>query len=331
MKILFIGLGSIGQRHLMNSKKIFNKANFFALRKKKHKNIIKETKLIKKASLKKYYGFEELKDYKSALKLKPNLTFICNQSSKHLIDAYNFAKNKSNLFIEKPLGNSEYLYKKLYKEIKKNKLISMIGYQTRFNPITIFTKNILKKNTYGRICSATFKNLSYLPKFHLYENYKDSYAAKKKLGGGALSSLIHEVDLIASFFGLPRKVFNIKNNNGLINIDAEEEFMSLMNFKNRTSRFNLFLHLSLSSFFEERNFTIIFEKATVHADLLKNIIKIVLKKNKKVIKKKFKFSRNDLFLKELSLLKKSITKNRDNFLSITKNDTTQKLYFKLLK
>ena len=32
MKILFLGLGSIGQRHLQNAKKIFNNAKFFSYR-----------------------------------------------------------------------------------------------------------------------------------------------------------------------------------------------------------------------------------------------------------------------------------------------------------
>ena len=38
MKILFLGLGSIGQRHLQNAKKIFNDSEFFALRLKKESN-----------------------------------------------------------------------------------------------------------------------------------------------------------------------------------------------------------------------------------------------------------------------------------------------------
>ena len=331
MKILFIGLGSIGQRHLVNAKKIFKGAKFFALRKTSSKNIIKETKLIKKMSLKKYYNIIELKNYKSALKLKPNLTFVCNPSARHLIDSYNFAKNGSDLFIEKPLGNSNFLYKKLLKEIKKKKLISMIGYQMRFNPIIRYIEKILKDKTYGKVFSADFKNLSYLPKYHTYENYKNSYVAKKKLGGGALASQIHEIDLITNFFGFPEKTFNSRINSKLIDIEAEEEFSSLMIFKDKNHKFNLSLRISLSNFLEERCFKIFLEKATISADLIKNRIEIKLNNKNKLIKKKFNFNRNDLFNEELKLLKKSIIHRRNNFLSLANNYLTQKLYFKLLK
>ena len=146
MKILFLGLGSIGQRHLQNAKKIFNDSEFFALRLKKKNLIIKNTKIKKKANLEKYYKIKVVYDYKSALKIEPNLTFICNPSSMHLMDAIRFAKIKSHLFIEKPLGRSKKQEKKLSNILKKNKLISMVGYQSRHHPLIIKIKNILKKH-----------------------------------------------------------------------------------------------------------------------------------------------------------------------------------------
>ena len=48
MKILVIGLGSIGQRHLQNLKKIYSKANFFALRFSNKNLIIKNVQVVKK-------------------------------------------------------------------------------------------------------------------------------------------------------------------------------------------------------------------------------------------------------------------------------------------
>ena len=55
MKILFLGLGSIGQRHLVNAKKIFLGSQYYALRIKKKNLIIQEAKLVKKTSIEKYY------------------------------------------------------------------------------------------------------------------------------------------------------------------------------------------------------------------------------------------------------------------------------------
>ena len=58
MKILFIGLGSIGQRHLINAKKIFKNAKFYALRIKNKNLIIKDAKLRKKGLLGDYYNIQ---------------------------------------------------------------------------------------------------------------------------------------------------------------------------------------------------------------------------------------------------------------------------------
>ena len=109
-----------------------------------------------------------------------------------------------------------------------------------------YIEKILKDKTYGKVFSADFKNLSYLPKYHTYENYKNSYVAKKKLGGGALASQIHEIDLITNFFGFPEKTFNSRINSKLIDIEAEEEFSSLMIFKDKNHKFNLSLRISLT-------------------------------------------------------------------------------------
>ena len=52
MKILFLGLGSIGQRHLQNAKKIFNNAKFFSYRKKNKDLIIRNSETKKKKFIK---------------------------------------------------------------------------------------------------------------------------------------------------------------------------------------------------------------------------------------------------------------------------------------
>ena len=119
MKIMFVGLGSIGQRHLQNAKKIFKNANFFALRVKNFNRIIKDTKLVKRDKLNNYYKIKEIYSFKDAKKIKPDLTFICNPSSFHLDDAIRFAEIGSHLFIEKPLGANKKKNKKIKRYFEK--------------------------------------------------------------------------------------------------------------------------------------------------------------------------------------------------------------------
>ena len=56
-----------------------------------------------------------------------------------------------------------------------------VGFQNKFNPIIKYLKNEIKKR-YKDIIRVNFFNGESIIKFHEYENYKVSYAAKKKLG-----------------------------------------------------------------------------------------------------------------------------------------------------
>jgi len=330
MKILFLGLGSVGQRHLINAKKIFKGSSFFALRVQNHKKIIKNTKLIKYSSLDKYYKIKSLYKFSEAINLKPDLTFICNPSSKHLTDAIKFANIGSNLFIEKPLGRSKILEKKLIKVVKKKKLITMVGYQSRFNPIIKKLKKIIVKKTFGKIIYGNFNFLTFLPNHHKYENYKRSYAANRTLGGGVIDSLIHEIDIIAFLFGLPTKHFSIKSNLNILKIDCDENFSSLMKFKIRKNDFNIFLRLSFTQNKGERKISILFEKALLKICLIRNTIEIHSNKNKMLKSIKFRLNQNKLFYDQLVNLKRALKLNKQPDTSVIKNRDTQTLFFKLI-
>lgn len=327
MNILFLGLGSIGQRHLINVKKIFKRAKFYAFRKKNSNLIIKNVKVKKKLNLSKYYKLETCKSLKEAKKIKPSITFICNPSSFHLRDAKIFAQEGSHLFIEKPLLGNNIEIKKLANTLKSKSLNSMVGFQLRFHPAIILTKKIINEKKYGKVKTAYFDNLTHLPSHHPYEDYSKGYAARKSLGGGSLSSLIHEVDLIAYFFSKPYKLISKKYNSGVIKCDTDDNFFSIMEFKKNNHKFLVNLNLSFTNVFEKREFRILFEKSLLVCDLIKNKINIYSNKTKKIVlSKNFKFQRNKLFFDEIKSFKKSIKSKKENFLSVKNNQDTSQLF-----
>ena len=98
MKILICGLGSIGLRHAKNLLKLG------------YKDIILFTsREIKENKLKKLKIFNSLN---KALKEKPNVALICNSTHLHEDTLIKCIKNKTNIFVEKPVG---FNYKKLTK------------------------------------------------------------------------------------------------------------------------------------------------------------------------------------------------------------------------
>ena len=204
MNILILGLGSIGQRHLRNIKKINPNAKIFALRKKYTTPLLNNKNEVIKGDIKKKYSITYLEDLNKIIKNKINLhsAFVCTPSSMHVEQVIWLLKNNINCFIEKPLGSSlkniNYLEKLLK---KKNKVKTMMGFQLRFNPIINYLEKIIKKKSpIGKIFSIQIHHGEHIEDFHPYEDYRISYAANKKLGGGVVLTQIHEIDYFMFLF-----------------------------------------------------------------------------------------------------------------------------------
>ena len=103
MNILIIGLGSIGQRHLRNIRKIYPKVNFFALKRvKKSPTLNSQNKVIKR-DLINYNKIKIIQNLKAIEKNKINIdmALICGPSSQHCDKIIFFFKLRIYTFIDK--------------------------------------------------------------------------------------------------------------------------------------------------------------------------------------------------------------------------------------
>ena len=108
MNILIIGLGSIGQRHLRNLKRIQPNSQIYALRKTHVTPLLNDKNIVIKGDIQKKYSLKYIKnlDELNQKKIILDCAFICTPSSKHISDLIWLLKNDINCFIEKPLGSS---------------------------------------------------------------------------------------------------------------------------------------------------------------------------------------------------------------------------------
>ena len=103
MKILFIGLGGVGQRHLRNIKSLYPEAELIAYRSRGLQNIIStDLEITSEVGLEESYSISSFKSLSEALKLKPLASIISNPSNMHVEPAIECMKSGSNVFIEKP-------------------------------------------------------------------------------------------------------------------------------------------------------------------------------------------------------------------------------------
>ena len=201
MKILLIGLGSMGAKYLSCLQKEGG-IEIAALRTAKGS-------LTNNKEITQYYSVPD------ALAFQPDGVIIANPTSLHVASALPFLEKGIKVMIEKPIAHSVEECNKL--SGYKNLLI--VAYGMRFLPISTYIKGLLEKE---KVFKVSFKRSFYLPKWHPYADYRDEYTAKASLGGGVIRTLSHEIDLMHYWFGVPQTVTGITDKISHLEIDTDD-------------------------------------------------------------------------------------------------------------
>jgi len=302
MKILFIGMGSIGQRHLQNIQSLYGKeVKCFAVRSTLHNNYIKDGIATVVENLANHYQIGVFSSLDEALVGQTyDAVFITNPSSLHSNTILKCLSYQISIFVEKPLC----INSKEAREIK-NKLIYTdsilyVGYQTHFDPIFKKVNDLIVSKELGSVVSARFEWCTFLPDHHKYEDYRTGYAARNDLGGGVILGLSHEVDVIVNFFGMPDIIKAVESSNKKIDISADDTIMALCKYSiDDKNLFSLSLVLSYSQVVETRGFRIQFENGFIDCDWNNGKVNIV-DRRKVDSHKTFEsnMSRNEIFIEQ---------------------------------
>ncbi len=187
-RILIVGLGSIGKRHLRLARELLPSAEIAVLR----HNV---SQLI-----------PELADHifstmDQALAFAPQVAVIANPATLHLSAALSLANAGVHLLIEKPLSDSAAGVANLLDVCQQNKALLAIGYNLRFLPTLQKFKSLLNDNVIGNVWSIRSEFGQYLPSWRTGVDYREGVSAQHMLGGGVLLELSHEIDYLRWIFG----------------------------------------------------------------------------------------------------------------------------------
>ena len=244
ISILIVGVGSIGRRHANILSKLVKKKNITILTNQKLSN------------------FRTIKTLTALNEVDPYYIVICNPTSDHLNKIKFIEKNYKNklVLVEKPLFSKP---NKI--NIKKNK--NFFGYNLRFNPIINFLKKKIKSK---KIWNVNLFCGSYLPHWRNNIDYRQSSSAKKKLGGGVLLDLSHELDYLQWLFGNIKIKYCISKK--LSNLDIEtDDFLNLVGKTKRAS--SIQITLSYFTHHPVREILVDGKNISLRADLInKNVI-----------------------------------------------------------
>jgi len=283
-RILIVGYGSIGKRHVRN---ILNYTN---------SNIIIFTKRSDLDFKTNRVTVSDSLDY--CLLQKPNIGFICNETSFHVSTALQLAKAGLDLFLEKPLSDSIKGVNDLKRIVNKKRLITQMGYHMRFHDCIIKIRKLIKQKKIGRVISIQSENGSYFPDWHPYEDYTKSYAGKKRLGGGIILTQIHDIDYLYWFFGKPKSIFSFAGKLSDLKITSEDYSASIIQFPNRVT---VELHLDFFQGPEYRRCKIKGTNGIIEWNSNENKIKFFNNKKKKweIILNFNTYERNQLYIDEI--------------------------------
>lgn len=252
MRFLVIGCGSIGRRHIQNLR-ILGAQEIVAF------DICRE----RADQVGKELGVETVERLEDGWERRPEVVVIATPPSLHVSLAKKAALEGSHLFIEKPLSNRWDGVDGLLQVVRESNLVTLVGCNMRFHPGLTTVKNLVNRRAIGTIVAARVEVGHYLPDWHPWEDYRNSYSARSDLGGGIILDAIHEIDYIRWLLGEVAEATCMAGKLSRLEIDTEDLAAILLRFESGAVGE---VHLDYIQRAYSRTCQIIGEEGTIHWD-----------------------------------------------------------------
>jgi predicted dehydrogenase len=132
---------------------------------------------------------------------KPEAVIVANPTSMHLEVAIAAAEAGCAILLEKPISHSLQRLDILQRAAEKSGSQILVGFQFRYHPTLNKARQLIRSNAIGKILTVHAHWGEYLPQWHPWEDYRQSYAARADLGGGVIVTLTHPLDYLRYLLG----------------------------------------------------------------------------------------------------------------------------------
>ncbi len=255
MKVLFVGIGSIGTRHLKNLHTVAAERgiqlDITALR-SSDRALSRETQALLNREIK------ELDD------TVYDLAFITNPTTLHYRAIRDLKDKVKFYFIEKPIFEDS-IYD--LAELGLNGTNAYVACPMRYCGAYMKLKEILKNEkpfSVRIICS------SYLPGWRPNIDYRKNYSAIRRLGGGVTIDLIHELDYMTDLFGFPLESYNFKGTYSDLEIDSDDLSVYIARYQDKLCE----VHLDYFGREYRRTCEVFVPSGTIEAEFGKGSVKM---------------------------------------------------------
>ena len=247
MKIVVIGFGSIGKRHVK------------VLEEMSHQVTVVSRRDIPFS--------EHFKSLEEAFKIQiPDYVVVAGKTVEHYSTLHELVHLgfSGKVLFEKPLFDTS-------RPIIQNSFsFTAVAYNLRFHPLIQKVRSMLIKDGV-KLFSGSIYVGSYLPNWRKGSDYKRSYSAQKSEGGGVLRDLSHELDLALWLFGNWTHITAEGGHFSDLTINSDDVFSIIMKTSNCPI---LNIHMNYLDRSPKRNIIINTNQGTISVDLIRNSIDV---------------------------------------------------------
>lgn len=187
-RVLIVGYGSIGKRHLSLARRMLPNADIRVLR---HRDGDEVPELSNGC----------FSDLESSINFGPQIAVLANPATLHVAVALRLALSGVHLLVEKPLSHSLDGVANLIEVCNSKRSVLMTAYNLRFLPSLQKFRELLNEHLIGKVNSVRCEIGQYLPSWRPDTDYRKGVSARRELGGGAILELSHELDYLRWIFG----------------------------------------------------------------------------------------------------------------------------------
>ena len=201
MRVLIVGQGSAGRRHLVNTQHLF--PDF-------------ETRLLSQRVGETAGGWDEIKAF------HPDAAIIAGPASHRMQTALPLAEQGCHLLLEKPIADRLDGVDDLIDLCARHRRVLMVVYPLRFRPALRVMRDRLRSGDVGRVLWLRAEVGQYLPDWRPDADYRETVTAQRHLGGGVLLELSHEIDAVRWLLGDPDRITALTARVGDLDIDVDD-------------------------------------------------------------------------------------------------------------
>ncbi len=204
MKVLVIGLGSIGMRH---ARLLQGLGDVEVVAFRSHGQAGNSL------------GIKEFRSWGDVQAFDPEVAIIATPTHCHMADALRCLESGMHIFLEKPLAHSMAGVEALQEIAQAHGRTVYIGYTLRFHPVIRKLKELLdgQRVLHGQAVCA-----SYLPQWRPGRDCREVYSAKRSQGGGVVLDLSHEPDYLSFLLGPVTDIQGQVGRRGDVTVDSED-------------------------------------------------------------------------------------------------------------